>query len=104
MTVRTALQQQLMTLEIMGLSLFVGGAVAGASTWNGATQGLWSGMLTTAVLLGRQVGYLNNWDFQGAIILAGSVIILCLFGGAFGSKLLPPVMKHAMKKYRPAPV
>ena len=57
-----------------------------------------------AVLIGRQVGYLSNWDFQTTIILAGSVMLLCTLGGAFGAKLLPPVVKQFAKKYRPGPV
>jgi hypothetical protein len=104
MTVRSALQQQLMTMEIMGLALFFGGAIGGTSTWNGTVQGLWTGMLTSAVLIGRQVGYLNSWDFQSIVITTGTVIILCTIGGTFGAKLLPPVVRNYSKTHRPAPV
>jgi hypothetical protein len=104
MTVRSAMQQQLLTLEIMGLALFLGGAISGISTWNGGMQGMWTGLLTTALLVGRQIGYLNDWDFQTTTILAGSVVILCLLGGTFGGRLLPPVVKSVFRSHRPAPV
>jgi hypothetical protein len=101
MSIRTSMQQTLMTYEIMGLALFLGGTIAGMSTWNGTMQGLWVGLLSAALLVGIRIGYSDSWDLNYNVILSGAVLFLCTLGGTFGAKLLPPVVKQS-NRYRPS--
>jgi hypothetical protein len=103
MSIRTSMQQSIMTYEIMGLALFFGGALSAMSTWNGTMQGLWVGMVTAAALLGIQLGYRDSWELNTNVLLAGIVLITCTVGGAFGGKLLPPVVRIP-KRFRAAPI
>jgi hypothetical protein len=86
------LQDQLITMEIKALSLFLGGALAGSSTRNGLKQGLLVGLLTCVILIGIEMHFVAKWA-QVALLTLLSAFPLTLVGGWFGSQLLPPVLK-----------
>jgi hypothetical protein len=104
MTIRTTLQQDLMTYEIKILAVFFGGAISGTSTWNGTVQGLWVGLLSAALVVGVQMGRASTFDLNHNILVAGSVLFLSTIGGAFGGKLLPPVVKYNRRRFKPVPI
>jgi hypothetical protein len=91
LTLRASMQHTLLTLEISALAVFVGGALAGATTWHGAAQGAWVGLLTAAALLGYQLGYRQTWDLETLLLYTAGILCLALLGGSFGGRLLPPL-------------
>lgn len=101
----TIFQKKVMTWEIMALAIFLGGAFAGATTWNGTVQGAWVGLLGAAALLG--ITYWSDKPLEfgtAAVIQLGCILGLSLFGGWFGAKLLPPVVRNVSRPSRPMPV
>jgi hypothetical protein len=97
LTIDSHLQAQLVTWEIVALAMFCGGALAGATTPNGVTQGLLAGLCVAAISWGAR---LNGADFQfESVMLAGvAAVSLGLVGGWFGGQLLPPVARVARQK------
>ena len=93
LSIRSSLQQEVITLEICALGVFLGGVLAGATTWRGGAQGAMVGVFSVLILLA--MGMINR---QAASVpmfctmLAG-VLILGLLGGAFGGRLLPPISR-----------
>jgi hypothetical protein len=98
LSIRSSIQQVVMTLEIAALAVFLGGAFAGATTWNGAAQGAWVGLFGATLFIGYRVGYLHDPDvFKLALMTAGT-LALSLLGGSFGARLLPPLMRAPTRK------
>jgi hypothetical protein len=100
------LQDWLITLEIKALAVLVGGGLAGATTLNGAKQGLFVGLATALVLIAVPVTFgksalspvpvpltgESRWFFFAGLTLVSS-LGLALAGGWFGGQLFPPVVK-----------
>jgi hypothetical protein len=96
-------QQQLFTVEIAALALFIGGSLAGASTWNGGVQGLCVGGFSAIILMGYQIATGGDefvlkdinpiWEILGVIGL-GTV------GGWLASVILPPIATTRAPKFR----
>jgi hypothetical protein len=97
LSVKSAIQAQLVTWEIFALAMLIGGGLAGATTFNGPKQGLCVGIGTSALLVGFQLGsaYLNVSEI---IFTSTTVLCLALAGGWFGAQLLPPVLTRAQLK------
>jgi hypothetical protein len=93
LTLRTSIQQMVLTLEITALGVFIGGAFAGATTWHGSAQGAWVGLLGSALYLGYQVGYLHVYNWMTLGLMAGGILALSFLGGSFGCRLLPAVLR-----------
>lgn len=104
MTLRASVQQSLLTLEIAALAVFVGGALAGATTWSGTAQGAWMGILSAAVFVGYQLGYRHMNDPGTLGLYVGGILALGLLGGSLGGRLLPPIVSSAAaSRYRATP-
>lgn len=86
------MQDRLITLEIKALALLLGGALAGASTSNGLKQGFCVALVSTVILIGIEMNYVDRW-LQMAGLTALGAFSLCLAGGWFGSQLFPPLVK-----------
>jgi len=93
----TYVQAQLVTWEISALALFVGGALAGATTRNGSKQGFCVGIGTGTVLSGIRLASITPSPEMLMLTLA-SALALSLVGGWFGGNLLPPVYGSAQRK------
>jgi hypothetical protein len=91
----TNLQAQLVTWEIAALAMVAGGVLAGATTFNGLTQGLWVGVGSSTVLFGIRLAS-AEMTFEFVVFTVISALALALAGGWFGSQLLPPV--HAVSR------
>jgi hypothetical protein len=85
-------QDRLITMEIKALALLLGGALAGSTTRNGLKQGLFVGLVTTVILIGIEVNYVERW-FQVALLTAVCSFCLSTVGGWFGSQLFPPIYR-----------
>jgi hypothetical protein len=104
MTLRASIQHTVLTLEISALAVFVGGAFAGATTWNGAAQGAWMALLTAAIFLGYQLGYKQVHDLATLGLYVGGILALGLLGGSFGGRLLPPIIAPTSTGPRCGPI
>jgi hypothetical protein len=93
----THLQAQLVTWEIAALAMLFGGGFAGATTFNGLTQGLWVGITSGVVLLGIRLAN-TGFSFQLLTLTLASSMCLALAGGWFGSQLLPPIYAPPRRK------
>jgi hypothetical protein len=93
----TSIQAQLVTWEIGALALIAGGALAGATTLNGLTQGLWVGVGSSVILFGIRLAN-SALSFQLIVLTVVSSVALPLAGGWFGSQLLPPVSAPRRRK------
>jgi hypothetical protein len=87
------LQDRLITWEIKSLALLFGGALAGATTSNGLKQGLWVGLISTVILIGIEMSYVERLLHVAGLTAVG-VLSLSLAGGWFGSQLFPPVIRR----------
>ena len=85
------MQDRVATWEIKALALLLGGALAGATTANGAKQGLAVAAGSSAILIGIQLNQANRWLELALLTLLS--FSLALVGGWFGSQLFPPVLK-----------
>ena len=83
-------QAQLVTWEISALALFVGSALAGATTANGFKQGLAVGVATAVVLFGIRLG-ISSSPLAVLLLSTASPVILGIGGGGFGGQLFPPL-------------
>jgi hypothetical protein len=86
----SALLDKLVTWEIQSLAVVLGGALAGATTLNGLKQGLYVGLLTSAILVGFNLANHHASLELFALTLLGS-LGLSVAGGWFGGQLLPPI-------------
>lgn len=91
------LQDRLITLEIKALALLLGGALAGASTRNGLKQGFFVGLVSTVILIGIEMNFVERW-LQMAALTAVGAFALSLVGGWFGSQLFPPLAKSRRER------
>lgn len=85
-------QDRLITMEIKAMALLLGGTLAGATTTNGLKQGLCVGLMTTVVLIGIEINFVERW-IQVAALTTVSAFCLGSVGGWFGSQLFPPIVK-----------
>jgi hypothetical protein len=93
----TQLQADLVTWEISALAMLAGGALAGATTRNGAKQGLCVGIGTGTVLSGIRLASITHTP-ELLLLTLVSALTLAFVGGWFGSHLLPPVYRSARRK------
>jgi hypothetical protein len=98
LTIDSSLQAQLVTWEITALAMFVGSALAGATTGNGLKQGLCVGVGTAALLVGFSFGA-KHLQLDNLALTVGSALVICLVGGWFGSQLFPPVVDYTRRKH-----
>jgi hypothetical protein len=100
----THLQAELVTWEISALAMIAGGALAGATTRNGAKQGLCVGLGTASVLAGIRLAT-RTYTPELLILTLVSALALSFVGGWFGGHLLPPVYRTSRRKrYSTAPL
>jgi hypothetical protein len=85
-------QDYLIIMEIKALAVFLGGALAGATTANGFKQGFCVGLGTVAILIGIEMNFVQNW-LQVAALTTVSAFCLSVVGGWFGGQLFPPIIK-----------
>jgi hypothetical protein len=95
--VDTNLQAQLVTWEIAALALVAGGVLAGATTFNGLTQGLWVGIGSSTILFGIRLAS-SEMSFEFIVLTVISSLALALAGGWFGGQLLPPLYALPRRK------
>lgn len=101
LSIRDSMQQFIMTLEISALAVFVGGAFAGATTWNGTVQGAWVGLVCSTLFLGFRFGYHQTNNYPTIFLMVAGCLALSLLGGSFGGRLLPPlIVPPATRRYR----
>jgi hypothetical protein len=96
LTTTSHLQDQLLIWEIKALAVFIGGALAGASTTNGPKQGLLVGLFASTVLIGIQMPRSTAPLEFSALTFVGTTA-LALAGGWFGGNLLPPLAKKSRR-------
>jgi hypothetical protein len=94
LTPQSQLHAQVVTWEISSLAILMAGAVAGATTKNGAKQGLATGMAVAVILLGIRMASPDPPSFFILTLSMFGPVILGTMGGAFGSQLLPPVSRQ----------
>jgi hypothetical protein len=97
LTIDSSMQAHLVTWEITALAMFVGSALAGATTGNGLKQGLCVGVGTAALLMGFKFGA-PSLQLDNLALTAGSALLICLVGGWFGSQLFPPIVDYVRRK------
>lgn len=89
-------------IMVRTMSVFVAGFIAGSNSTNGLAHGFWAGgMVALGLAVERYLRGLTNPEaFVPQEVLAFSFIYLalCLLGGYFGSKLLPPVIHTGKRK------
>lgn len=91
------LQAKIVTWEIAGVLMFLGGAFAGATTRTGLKHGVLVGLGAGVVLLGHTLA--TNLDaIEPTVLLVGSVFVLSAVGGWFGGELLPPVVARSRSR------
>jgi hypothetical protein len=90
------MQDYVIIWEIKALAMLLGGGLAGATTRNGAKQGLAVGIICSAILIGIGINRQPRWLLAAGLALA-SALPLCLAGGWFGSQLFPPVFRLRRK-------
>jgi hypothetical protein len=90
------LQAQLVTWEIAGVLMLVGGALAGATTRSGIKHGLLVGVAGTVLLVGN---FLANRGaaLEQTLLMVACVLSLSVAGGWFGGHLFPPLAAKRRK-------
>jgi hypothetical protein len=90
LTVTTHFQAKLISAEIAALTMFAGACLAGATTWNGAKQGLCVGIGGVVLYLGFE--WANpQAQLETAVFAISCMLSLGLAGGWFGGHLFPPL-------------
>jgi hypothetical protein len=95
-------QQRLFTTEIAGLAIFVGAALAGANTFNGAIQGLCVGFLSASMIVGYQLAGTDDFfakDMNPIVQVAG-ILGLSIAAGWIAGVILPPLRVDRSPKFR----
>jgi hypothetical protein len=95
--VDTRLEADLITWEISALAMMAGGALAGATTFNGMKQGFCVGLGTSAILLGIRLASITH-TAEMLVLTVISALTLSFAGGWFGSNLLPPIYQPARRR------
>ncbi len=91
-------QIRIFRLLISGLSILLGGFIAGSGSNYGPAQGIWSGIFTcigyTIIILLQveQTPTLNDLASAWVIILA-----IMIAGAIFGSRIMPPIVRTPKK-------
>ncbi|MCS7046349.1 MAG: hypothetical protein NZO58_08345, partial [Gemmataceae bacterium] len=93
LTLSTHFQAKLVSWEIAGLTMLLGAAFAGATTGNGAKQGLCVAIGGTLLYLGYQVTS-PRFDLEACLFAVLSMFAVGIAGGWFGCQLFPPVVKR----------
>jgi hypothetical protein len=97
LSIDSHVQAHLVTWEITALAMFVGSALAGATTTNGLKQGGCVGVATAAMLVAFRLGS-KHLLLDDLALNAASALVICLVGGWFGSQLFPPISPYAQRK------
>ncbi len=97
---QSQLEAQMITWEIAGVFMLLGGALAGATTRNGLKQGLCVGLGAGVAIVGNYLGS-PTAGLEQTILLVASVLSLTLAGGWFGGQLFPPVVARR-RRFGPA--
>jgi hypothetical protein len=97
LTIDSHVQAHLVTWEITALAMFVGSALAGASTANGLKQGLCVGVATAILLVAFRLGG-KHLQVDDVVLTAASALVICQVGGWFGSQLFPPILAGAGRR------
>ncbi|MCI0685455.1 MAG: hypothetical protein L0Y71_25420 [Gemmataceae bacterium] len=90
LNVQTHFQARLISWEIAGLTMIAGACLAGATTWNGAKQGLCVGVGGAVLYLGYQLAN-PVVQLEAAVFAVMCMVGLGIAGGWFGGHLFPPV-------------
>jgi hypothetical protein len=96
-TVETHFQARLLSWEIAGLTIVLGALFAGATTGNGAKQGLCVGIGGTVLFIGFQMAD-PRVNLETAVFTVLCMIGLGLAGGWFGTQLFPPLEARPRKR------
>jgi hypothetical protein len=93
------LQGRLVMWEICAIAALLGAGVSGASTANGAKQGLLTGIGAAMVIMGIYLGNpQSTLDLTSYFV--STLLLLTLAGGWFGSQLFPPVAANSRRSRR----
>jgi len=99
LAISTHLQARLVTWEICAIAALLGAGLAGATTGNGAKQGLLTGIGVEIVILGVYLGNPQTTLDITSYMLA-TLLLLTLVGGWFGSQLFPPIAANSRGRRR----
>ena len=83
--------------SVYNISEMAGGALAGATTFNGLSQGLWVGVGAGAIIFGLR-SLKSGPSLELLIMTLASSLCLALVGSWFGSHLLPPAYSVVRRK------
>src|SRR5581483_6070454 len=83
------------------LAMLAGSTLAGATTGNGAKQGLFVGLAASAVMVGIHLGA-SHVALPQLTLSVVCAVALGLVGGWFGSQLLPPIGAPRPRGFGPA--
>lgn len=90
LNVTTHFQAKLISAEIAALTMLIGAGLAGATTWNGAKQGLCVGIGGVVLYLGFE--WANpKLQLETVVFAVSCMLGLGLAGGWFGGRLFPPL-------------
>ena len=90
LNVTTHFQARLISWEIAGLTMLIGACLAGATTWNGAKQGLCVGIGGAVLYLGYQMAR-PTIQLEIVVFVVSCMVGLGFAGGWFGGQLFPPI-------------
>jgi hypothetical protein len=97
--ISTHLQGRLVTWEICAIATLIGAGLAGATTANGAKQGLLTGLGAAVVMMGLYLGNPQS-SLDITSYMVGTLLVLTLVGGWFGSQLFPPISANSRRRHR----
>jgi hypothetical protein len=97
LNITTHFQARVVGWEISGLAILLGALFAGATTYNGAKQGLGVGIGASIMFVGFQVAN-PRVHLEAIILVILTMVALALLGGWFGSQLFPPVSAERRRR------
>jgi hypothetical protein len=97
LTASNGLMDKIIIWEIKALALLLGGAFAGANSFNGFKQGLIVAFASGGILVWMQLNAAKQ-VFEFALFTTIGSFCLCVVGGWFGSQLFPPILKLPRKR------
>jgi hypothetical protein len=95
--ISTHLQGRLVMWEICAIAALVGAGVAGATTANGAKQGILAGIFAVIVIMGLYLGNPQS-TLEITTYFLCTLLLLTLVGGWFGSQLFPPIAPNSRSR------